>query len=377
MRISDYPFTQEAAEHVRQAGYSLDSLLEKTFFNPVRNRATERVRGAILGDIQDSSPRTDAELLSELLSYPLARVIISCLKDDLLIRRYALAESKLAYKRMQKEKENDLKSLAEDLRLHLQGSEPWKIHFTEYIRAAHRMHSPRWKLVNRDLRDGFLTVTRDEAMRLMEEAARDRVMKGLPIKVDEKICSRLEDYMKPLRLELETLRARQRVDLGRVEEGAFPPCIRKMLQEVSKGVNLAHSARFALVSFLLQINMTPEQVISLFNTSPDFDPERTRYQVDHIAGASGTKYRPPSCATMATYGNCPGEDDLCRRIKHPLSYYERRLKFMQMRSMQTQDATHADAIPNPKPNQPTASKKQPSPERIEKISQQGNPASKT
>lgn len=357
MRISDYPFSQEAAEHVRQAGYSLDSLLEKTFFNPVRNRAAERVRGAILGEIQDSSPRTDAELLSELLSYPLARVMISCLKDDLLVRRYALAEAKLAYKRMQKEK--DLKNLAEDLGLHLQGSEPWKIHFTEYIRAAHRMHSPRWKLVNRDLRDGFLTVTRDEAMRLMEEAARDRVMKGLPIEVDEKICSRLEDYMKPLRYELENLRARQRVDLGRVEEGAFPPCIRKMLQEVSKGINLAHSARFALVSFLLQINMTPEQVISLFNTSPDFDPERTRYQVEHIAGASGTKYKPPSCATMATYGNCPGEDDLCRRIKHPLSYYERRLKFMQMQP------------------QPTAIKNTTSPERTEKISPHDDPASKT
>jgi len=375
MRISDYPFTQEAAEHVRQAGYSLDSLLEKTFFNPVRNRATERVQGAIVGEIQDSSPRTDAELLSELLSYPLARVIISCLKDDLLVRRYALAEAKLAYRRMQKEKEMALKSLAEDLGLHLQGSEPWKVHFTEYIRAAHRMHSPRWKLVNRDLREGFLTVTRDEAMRLMEEAARDRVMKGLPIEVDEKVCSRLEDYMKPLRSELESLRARQRVDLGRVEEGAFPPCIRKMLQEVSKGINLAHSARFALVSFLLQINMTPEQVISLFNTSPDFDPERTRYQVDHIAGASGTKYRPPSCATMATYGNCPGEDDLCRRIKHPLSYYERRLKFMQMHPARTQ--AMQTKTPAQTQTQPTASKKQPSPERTEKTSQQGNPASKT
>jgi DNA primase large subunit len=346
MRISDYPFTQEAAEHVRQAGYSLDSLLEKTFFNPVRNRAAERVRGAIGGDIQDSSPRTDAELLLELLSYPLARVMISCLKDDLLVRRYSLAEAKLAHKRMQKERELDLKNLAEDLGLHLQGSEPWKIHFAEYVRAAHRMHSPRWKLVNRDLRDGFLTVTRDETMRLMEEAVRDRVMKGLPLMVDEKICSRLEDYMKPLRSDLESLRARQRVDLGRVEEGAFPPCIKKMLQEVSKGANLAHSARFALVSFLLQINMTPEQVIDLFNTSPDFDPERTHYQVEHIAGASGTKYRPPSCATMATYGNCPGEDDLCRRIKHPLSYYERRLKFVQMQ------------------------------QRTEKISQQDDPASK-
>jgi DNA primase large subunit len=105
-----------------------------------------------------------------------------------------------------------------------------------------------------------------------------------------------------------------------VTESAFPPCIKKMLEQVAANVNLAHSARFALVSFLIQINMSVDQIVGLFNTSPDFDPEKTRYQVEHIAGSSGTKYKPPSCATMATYGNCPGEDELCRRIRHPLGY---------------------------------------------------------
>jgi DNA primase large subunit len=357
MRISDYPFTQDAADHVRQAGYSLDSLLGRTLFSTVRSRAAERVRGAVIGEIPDNSPRTEAETLSELLSYPLARVMVSCLGDDLLVRRYALAEAKLAHKRMQHEK--DLKNLAEDLGIHLQGPEPWKVHFTEYIRSSHRMHSPRWKLVNRDLKDGFLTVTRDEAMRLMEEASRDRIMNGLPLEVSDEICTRLADYIRPLKSDLEALRARQRVDLGKVEEGAFPPCIRRMLTDVSKGTNLAHSARFALVSFLLQINMTEDQVMDIFNTSPDFDAERTRYQVEHIAGASGTKYRPPSCATMATYGNCPGEDDLCRRIRHPLSYYERKLKSMQ-------SAKPAQSA------QPTQTE-----QKTVKTSQQDDPASKT
>ena len=31
-------------------------------------------------------------------------------------------------------------------------------------------------------------------------------------------------------------------------------------------------------------------------------------------------------ATMATYGNCPGEDRLCRWVSHPLSYYERKVR---------------------------------------------------
>ena len=216
--------------------------------------------------------------------------------------------------------------LANDLGLYPQGRGPWRLHFTEYIRAAHRMHSPKWKLVNRDLQEGYLTVTDEELKRLLEEAVRDKVSKGLPLPVDEKICAQLAEYIAPLKSELQVLRDRQKVDLGKVEEGAFPPCIKKMLSQVAAGTNLAHSARFALVSFLLQINMSVEEVMALFNTSPDFDADKTRYQVEHIAGASGTKYKPPSCATMTTYGNCPGQDDLCRKIRHPLSYYERRMR---------------------------------------------------
>jgi len=325
MRISDYPFTQEAAERVRSMGYSLESLLGKTSFKSVRSRAAERVQGAIIGSIPERAANTDAEHLAELLSYPLARVMVSCLDDSILLRRYALAEAKLAFKRMQNEK-RELILLANDLGLHPQGSGPWKLYFAEYIRAAHRMHSPKWKLVNRDLQEGYLTVTEEELKRLMEEAVREKVLKGLPLPVDETVCAKLEEYLAPLRGELEIVKARQKVDLGKIEEGAFPPCIKKMLAEVARGANLAHSARFALVSFLLQINMTAEEVIRFFNTSPDFDEERTRYQVEHIAGATGTQYKPPSCATMTTYGNCPGEDELCRRIRHPLSYYERRVR---------------------------------------------------
>jgi DNA primase large subunit len=325
MRISDYPFTQEAAEHVRSLGYSLENLLGKTSFKSVRGRAAERVAGAMSGTIPDKKANTDVEHLTELLSYPLSRVMVSCLDDAILLRRYALAEAKLAYKRMQSEK-SELMVLADDLGIHPQGTGPWKLYFAEYIRAAHRMHSPKWKLTNRDLERGYLTVTEEELKRLLEEVIREKVLKGLPLPVDEKICSDLAEYIGPLRSELEIIRSRQKADLGKVEEGAFPPCIKKMLADAAKGTNLAHTARFALVSFLLQIDMSAEEVIALFNTSPDFDLEKTRYQVEHIAGASGTKYKPPACATMATYGNCPGEDELCRKIRHPLSYYERRTR---------------------------------------------------
>lgn len=331
MRSSDFPFTQEASDQVRSLGYSLDDLIGKTSFKSVRGRAAERVGGAISGSIPERRASSDVGHLTELLSYPLARVMVSCLQDPLLLRRYALAEAKLAFKRMH-EADVNLVLLAGDLGLHPQGSGPLKLYFAEYIRAAHRMHSPNWKLTNRDLKGGYLTVTEEELKRLLQEQVRERVLRALPLSVDESVCERLSEYLNPLRADLEALKARKRVDLGKIEQGAFPPCIKKMLSDAAKGINLAHTARFALVSFLLQINMTAEEVVALFNTSPDFDEEKTRYQVEHIAGASGTKYRPPACATMATYGNCPGEDDLCRKVRHPLSYYERRIRSLQQSS---------------------------------------------
>ncbi|MCK4928368.1 MAG: DNA primase regulatory subunit PriL, partial [Methanosarcinales archaeon] len=92
------------------------------------------------------------------------------------------------------------------------------------------------------------------------------------------------------------------------------------------GVNLAHSARFALTSFLLNIELSADQIIQLFGVSPDFNEEMTRYQVEHIAGGTGTSYKPPSCSTMITYGNCMGKDVLCREIGHPLNYYRKKKK---------------------------------------------------
>lgn len=339
MKTSDYPFTRVAADLVRASGYSLEALLEKPAFQPVRRRASERALGAIDSKgIPEGYTNSDIELLS----YPLARIIVSCVGDELLIRRYALAEAKLARSRMQKDK-GDLLPLAEDLGLNPDSSGGvLRLHFAEYLRAAHRMKSTRWKLVNRDLCGGQVTVTKEELTRLMEEAARDRVQKGLPVEVAEEICSKLSDYIAEVKAELGKVIASQKSDLGKATEEAFPPCIRTMLSQVTAGGNLAHSARFALTSFLLRINMSVDDVVGLFNTSPDFDEERTRYQVEHIAGSSGTRYKPPSCATMATYGNCPGEDDLCRRISHPLGYYEIRLKSMPKKS---DDRATEDKVP--------------------------------
>lgn len=76
--------------------------------------------------------------------------------------------------------------------------------------------------------------------------------------------------------------------------------------------------------------MKPADVVNLFRSSADFNERMTRYQVEHIAGDRGsrTKYKPPTCETLKTHGLCPGPDQLCRRIRHPLSYYSRKTRML-------------------------------------------------
>jgi DNA primase large subunit len=80
--------------------------------------------------------------------------------------------------------------------------------------------------------------------------------------------------------------------------------------------------------------MTVDNVVDLFRTLSDFNERMTRYQVAHIAGGKGsrTKYIPPKCETLRTHGVCPGMDEICRKIRHPLAYYRRKLKVIKAKA---------------------------------------------
>ena len=109
---------------------------------------------------------------------------------------------------------------------------------------------------------------------------------------------------------------------------AFPPCIKALYDAISSGRHISHVGRFALTSFLINAGMTVENVVDLFRSLSDFDERMTRYQVEHIAGGRGsrTKYIPPRCDTLRTHGVCPGMNEICKRIRHPLAYYRRKLR---------------------------------------------------
>ncbi len=109
----------------------------------------------------------------------------------------------------------------------------------------------------------------------------------------------------------------------------YPPCIIHVLSKAKSGINLTHAERFTLATFLLNIGTPREKVITVFANQPDFDFEKTQYQVEHLSGlrGKGTFYSCPACATLKAWGLCRAE---CP-TNHPVKYYLQCIKHKQQK----------------------------------------------
>ncbi|USZ70565.1 DNA primase regulatory subunit PriL [Natronosalvus halobius] len=332
-----YPFLEAAREAVATEAVDLATVVEQD--RAVVERARERVVAA-LEDGGTGEPSRDARV--ELLSYPVARVLVSLVAENVLIRKYARAEAETAFDRFTadftdttelKSVEStgvDLETLLAEFDL---GPSVWsvaddpptyRIDVGAYLPLADDLWADEWRLVNRALADGEVPITEAELLTLVREAVRTRVQDGLPFDVPEPIAAALEDEAAEIREVLAEMDLTREIDT--VVPDLFPPCMKALLDDVQKGEHLPHHSRFAITAFLTSIGMTTDQIVDLYRVNSSFGEEMTRYQTDHIRGdSSPTEYSPPSCATMQSYGDCVNKDDLCERIPHPMAYYEHRI----------------------------------------------------
>ncbi|MCE8425046.1 MAG: DNA primase regulatory subunit PriL [Candidatus Methanoperedens sp.] len=324
--FADFPFISSAQKYVETLDFKLDELFSDRAFEQIRKRGKDRVLSAIGDGIihYEYPDRVSAE--KELLSYPVARILVSCIKDSYLIKRYALSEAKSSYDLIKKLPDGGLMDFASEFSISSRIDErSYVMHCTDYLR--HAIREQGWKLINRKMNRGWVYLSKVEFARIIEEAVRERIESGLPLDVPPHICASLEDYLIEIRNNLIARKSEFSIEeFKEIMPDCFPPCIVHALSGAQAGLNLPHSLRFALTSFLLNIGMNIDGIIEMFKVSPDFDEERTRYQVMHIHGAAGTAYTSPSCATMTTYGNCFGKEPLCDRISHPLSYYRKKAR---------------------------------------------------
>jgi DNA primase large subunit len=332
--LAKYPFLKETVRYLSPLDLQIGDLTHPGM-QQILDRAMERVTLAITNFtvrplIGAQGNYVIKDLQREIISFPVAIMLVSATDHSLIKKRYALSEAKQATTELASESKEFILKVAFDF--------GWKItltpfdsvfefilHFSDFLQNASHLHDIKWKLINSKLSEGNVYLNRRDVVRLLQEEVKQRIEKRLN-------AVSLDKYPPEISELAEKLKVLAAENIGQIEtefpkvvvQEAFPPCINILYDAASKNHHLSHMGRFALTSFLVNIGMSAESVTELFKSFSDYNERLTRYQVEHIAGerGSGTKYTCPQCSILQTHNVCKNRDDLCKRIYHPLKYYK-------------------------------------------------------
>lgn len=328
--LSHFPFLKKAQDPIRSRFSSLGTLLGTPKGEALVSEAVARITEAASPQ-KNRAPEVCETPEDEIASYALSRIIASCINDKQLIDRLTRYEAERAYYFLVNEEEWNSNYLQEDgdySRLWNAIADELGIHITQdrmpvpdYVELVAPLHDNRYRLINRSVIKGFVTVNKNERYELLRERIRVLLRRDLPHRVPKEICELLSPKTAEIKKACQEQVLRQ---FGKVEEGAFPPCMQALITALAAGTNLTHAGRFSLTAFLHNIGMDINGIAQLYARSPDFNVEMTMYQVEHITGRGGTstEYTTPACAAMQTTGLCVHKDPLCEKVSHPLSYYK-------------------------------------------------------
>lgn len=327
-----YPFLPQTKKYIAELGIGFENIVEN---QSIRERAKERVF-ATFDLVAHYREEPSKQFDIEIVSFPVAVLYVSGTGEKSLAERFALFEAKQAQKYLENEKEDVILNIAKFFKWDISrtGHVPsFAVHFVNYLSNATRgrlVHDARWKLVNRLVEKGQVYVTKEEVCRLLQEEIRRHI--------EERVKQELGRIPREMQNDVDEVKAaflRNKPHLEefdqivRAEESDYPPCVKGLFERATKGQHLSHVERFTLVTYLIHQGVGVDAIVKLFSNVPDFKEDKTRYQVEHLAGMKGsrTAYTTYSCSTLQTHGVCANPDDpICRRIKNPLTYHLKKRK---------------------------------------------------
>lgn len=334
--LATYPMLPDAKSWLREQGPGMDALVTDFVYNRARDRARQRVRAALTGDaIEDPVLLSDIDAEMELLAHPLARLIISATDETYLLNRFAVMESKRLTRALERDPGETVAAIAAELAVPLLRRDDTEDRAFGLGLADFLMQAPNekaWHLSKRDPHHGIVWLTKEDFVRVLESVYKKKIeddLAGRSKQVPSLVHEVFSAEIGRLKAEAVERAARfQQANYAEVVPTIFPPCMKRILSDMHDHVNVPHMGRFAIVTFLHTLGMNADEILKFFSSVPDFDPEKSRYQVEHITGRGGpTEYTPPGCGAMQSYGVCPLEerDHVCASIKHPLGYYRKTL----------------------------------------------------
>lgn len=326
--LAKYPFLADAGQYLKDKGFTLEQFGSDPDLKLIVDKAVHRIEAAADGkiyksDIVDAHAAKDASLPREVFSFLLAVVLLKLSGMNTLIRRFALAEARRAEKYLEK----DLVNISErdDLAIEIlrdlfymnvkKHDDNFVIPASDYLKHAVSFHEREWKLVNRRVEKGLVFLTPHETVRLV----RKELGNYINSKIHNATIPTMSDAFKEPVKRLNSLAKKFPTTI--VSSTEYPPCIKHAIEVLEKGENLPHSGRFMLGTFLLGRGQSVEQIAPLFKNAPDYNEKITLYQLNHLAGSSGsrTEYICPSCEKLKRQDLCYAIPE-CDGIINPIQF---------------------------------------------------------
>jgi len=323
--MAKYPFLAEAGKYLKDKGFTLDQFGTDPDLMPIIEKAYHRIEKASTGKIYHSELVNLEQLDVEVFSFLIAVVLLKLCGMNTLIKRFSLAEARRAEKFLEKDLADFSDKTKEQLAVRIikdlfsvnvqKHKEFFVIPVSDYLKHAVYFHEKEWKLVNRRIETGKVFLTSHETVRLIRK------------ELDSYINSKIHEVSTPsmidaLKKPVEKLRLlSKKFSVPTMVSTEYPPCIKHAIDVLNKGENLSHSGRFMLATYLLATGQTVSQIAPLFKNAPDYNEKVTLYQLNHLAGnsGSGTEYKCPSCEKVKSKDLCFATSD-CDGIINPLQF---------------------------------------------------------
>ena len=332
--IAKYPFLADAGLYLKDQGFSLEQFGTDPDLKSLIDKAFERIQVAADGKIYKSDLIGDqvskeAALPREVFSFLLAIVLLKLSGMNTLIKRFALAEARRAEKYLEKDlanisdgskKELAIRVIDDLFSIHVQKQEDYfVIPVSDYLKHSINFHEREWKLINRHVEDGKVFLSPHETVRLIRKELGTYINSKI---INAKTPPMFSGFEEPV---AKLVSMSKKFSTFTITTGEYPPCIKHAIEILEKGENLPHSGRFMLATFLLSKGQTVQQIAPLFKNAPDYNERVTLYQLNHLAGTSGsgTQYSCPSCEKLKTQNLCFVIPD-CDNIISPLQFGKKR-----------------------------------------------------
>ena len=332
--IAKYPFLADAGQYLKDKGFTLEQFGADPDLKQLLDKAFNRIQVAADGkiyksDISGDRVSNDATLPREVFSFLLAIVLLKLSGTHTLIKRFALAEARRAEKYLEKDLANISDESKKQLAIRIiddlfsvqveKIDNYFVISISDYLKHSINFHEREWKLINRHVENGQVFLTPHETVRLIRKELGTYINSKIINAKTPTMISGFEDFVNKL-----VLLSKKFVTFT-VTTGEYPPCIKHAIDILEKGENLPHSGRFMLATFLLSKGQSIQQIAPLFKNAPDYNPRVTLYQLNHLAGTtgSGTQYTCPSCEKLKTQDLCFAVPE-CDNIINPLQFGKKR-----------------------------------------------------